>query len=269
MYLTAVADFCGAWEAYYLDNKRFYETEKFKKALLYLTYKDRLSCYIDYGSDKERVPVDGYQNFLQSSIFAERIIDEIGKVSFTPTYNYVESIFKDKAHYKKRLHEAIKNQYFNGITVQVRAYADNGAWIKAVSFDDFIKGCEKQKYNLICEERKRKANYSVAFAEYDISKTVYSDYMKDSTCEQEFGKKFFINLAFLLNLNATNAETLLQWNGYTMKQSTRAFDKICEKAFRIGFGRTYTIALIDKYNSELQASGKAFKPMPNLTKSRK
>ena len=44
---------------------------------------------------------------------------------------------------------------------------------------------------------------------------------------------------------------------------------ICEKTFRIGFGREYTIALIEKYNAELEKRFDVFKPMPNITKGRK
>lgn len=51
--------------------------------------------------------------------------------------------------------------------------------------------------------------------------------------------------------------------------STRQFDIIYEKSFRIGFGRNYTIVLIDKYNEELKAKFPVCELIPNITKNRK
>ena len=66
-----------------------------------------------------------------------------------------------------------------------------------------------------------------------------------------FDKKLFVNIAFLLGLNYSCAEKLLNYNGYTFEDSSRQFDIICSKAFKIGFSRQMTIDLIQKRNNEL------------------
>lgn len=263
-YLAMVEMFCTEWEAHYQQHKRLYETEKFKKALCYIQFKHQLKCYVDFANGKKAI--DTAYNLLQQSIFSEPVLKEIDN-SFTAYYTDIQAVFSDKTRYKERLHNVVVSQAFNGANIRVRAFTDGGRWIKASSFQEFMDNCEKQRYNLEADQRRTTKNsYIAAFQEYDISRSVYGDYIHSTTEEQEFGKKFFINLAFLLGLNATNTETLLKWNGYAMKESARKFDAICQKAFFIGFGRDYTIALIDKYNAELEATGRAYKPMPNITK---
>lgn len=266
-YLSMVEMFCAEWEAHYQQHKRLYETEKFKKALCYIQFKHQLKCYVDFSNGKEAI--DTAYNLLQQSIFYEPVLKEIDN-SFTAYYTDIQAVFLDKTRYKEKLHNVIVSQAFNGANIRVRAFTDGGRWIKASGFQEFMDNCEKQSYRFETDQRRTTKNsYIAAFQEYDISRSVYGDYIHSTTEEQEFGKKFFINLAFLLGLNATNTETLLKWNGYAMKESVRMFDAICQKAFYIGFGRDYTIALIDKYNAELAAKGRAYKPMPNITKTKR
>ena len=82
--------------------------------------------------------------------------------------------------------------------------------------------------------------------------------------EKAFDKKLFVNMAFLLGLSYPLAERLLNLNGYTFEGSERAFDKLCAKGFKLGFGRELTNALIDKRNIELGGDR-----IPNLQKNSK
>ena len=196
------------------------------------------------------------------------MIEEIDQ-DYSPVYDLVKEVFASEDGYKARLHEVVLEQVFSYSSIRVRAFDDKGAWIKTATYKEFIKECEKQKYTLILETKHKKNSYYRIFDEFDIPKSVYADFISLNACEQEFGKKFFINLGFAMSLNLSLVEKLLNFNGYTIKDKSRQFDVICEKAFRIGFGREYTIALIEKYNTELEKRFDVFKPMPSIVKKKR
>jgi hypothetical protein len=85
-------------------------------------------------------------------------------------------------------------------------------------------------------------------------------------CEKEFDKKMFVNIAFALALTFSNAEKLLNYNGYTLNSVERQFDVVCSKAVKIGFSREMVIALIDKRNEELKEKNMKYNLIPNITK---
>lgn len=168
------------------------------------------------------------------------------------------------------MHEVVSTQLFNDIVVYVRVFNDKGKQIKAATYKEALKLCEQEKnYTVEVVRKKKKVGYYQSFKEYDIATTVYTEYISPNYCEQEFNKKIFINLSFALCLNKTDAEKFLKFNGYSISNQTRQFDVICEKSFRIGFGREYTIALIDKFNEEIKAKYPVCKLIPNITKNRK
>lgn len=268
-YISAVDMFCHEWEEYHIlnNNENIVHHSKFKKALLYAQYKDRLNVQLDYGTGKEKIPVDTY-HALKQSIVGGPLLSEIEQ-DFSTTYEYVQAIVEDEANFKNKLHEELSKKLFNERIFYVRVFRDGGKQIKAATYQEAIALCEQEsKYKPILKRREKKVGFYAAFKDFDISPTVYTEYMAANTCEQEFNKKFFVNLAFLLGLNATDAEKLLNYNGYSMLNKLRQFDIICEKALRIGFGREYAIALIDKYNYEKSRQFKVFKPIANLTKNR-
>lgn len=61
----------------------------------------------------------------------------------------------------------------------------------------------------------------------------------------------FVNIGFLLSLPFSMLNTLLTYNGYSLDKSTKKFDEIIDRAFKIGFGRNLAIDLIDFYNFEM------------------
>ena len=107
------------------------------------------------------------------------------------------------------------------------------------------------RYHACIDDRYIKIGYQEQFKENGISKTVYSKFLSKQTWEQDFDKKFFINLGFLLSLPYSMLNTLLSYNGYSLNASTRKFDEIMDRAFKIGFGRELAIDLIDFYNFEM------------------
>lgn len=273
-YVSELACFCDEWEEFYRQhneqygNNSVFKSVKFKKALLYIEYKDRYHFHIDFKEFKEAIPVDTYENILQSQ-FEKTILDEINH-AFDSIFEAVQDIIKSEDGFKVRLHEVISTRCFNHVHFTIRVFNDDGKQLRASSYKEAIKLCEEVKnYTIQTKEKQKKVGFYQVFNEYDISTTVYTEYLNPSTCEQEFNKKTFVNLAFLLCYNATDAEKFLKFNGYSIKNQTRQFDIICEKALRIGFGREIAIALIDKYNMELQERFSGCKVIANLTKNRK
>ena len=104
---------------------------------------------------------------------------------------------------------------------------------------------------------------------FDISKPLYNEFVSYNLCEKEFDKKMFVNLSFALALTFSNAEKLLNYNGYTLNSVERQFDVVCSKAFKIGFSREMVIALIDKRNEELKEKNMKYNLIPNITKNSK
>lgn len=273
-YTSEVAYFCSEWEDFYTkheeeyDNKSVFRSEKFKKALLYAQVKNNYRIRADFGAAKEDFIVDTYEN-LQKSIFSEHTVKEIQQ-TFDGLYELIQKVFQEEQGFKQRLHKVVSTQLFNDIVVYVRVFNDKGKQIKAATYKEALKLCEQEKnYTVEVVRKKKKVGYYQSFKEYDIATTVYTEYISPNYCEQEFNKKIFINLAFALCLNKTDAEKFLKFNGYSISNQTRQFDVICEKSFRIGFGREYTIALIDKFNEEIKARYPVCKLIPNITKNRK
>ena len=161
---------------------------------------------------------------------------------------------------------------FNTINFKksIRYLKDGKKQLKAATYKEALQLLENERnYEVAIVSQPKKVGYYQVFKEYDIAPTVYTEYQSQNTCEQEFNKKTFVNLAFLLCYNIHDAERFLRYNGYSIRNRVRQFDMICEKAFRIGFGRDIAIALIDKYNLEKSKEFEVFKPIANLTKHRK
>ena len=161
------------------------------------------------------------------------------------------------------------NERFNTLRIRTRVFVNN-KWLKSASYDEFLKECDNQRnYEIEFIDKISKGNSGKAMDEYGISSTNYNEYMSESKCEQEFGKKMFVNIAFALSLPYTYAERLLNFNGSTMKYSDRIFDIICKKAFFIGFSRDMANDLIKKKNLEIKNDFATYREIPNLDKNRK
>ena len=82
-------------------------------------------------------------------------------------------------------------------------------------------------------------------------KSVYGSFLSENYYEKDYDKKMFVNIGFLLSLPFSMLNTLLSYNGYSLDKSTKKFDEIIDRAFKIGFGRDLAIDLIDFYNFEM------------------
>ena len=131
--------------------------------------------------------------------------------------------------------------------------------------EEFLKNCESKKTIIIPDRREYHASYEKRLLSYGINKTLFKSFISEEKCEQEFGKKFFVNMSLILEFSSKSAETFMMYNGYSMADSMRKFDIVCQTALQMGFGRDYTMALIDRWNVELSKKhGDDFVPIPNL-----
>ena len=277
-YYIDLENFCNEWEKHSEANKSIYQSEKYKKAIVYVSYRDMISFHFDFGNGKETINPFIY-NF-ENSIFASNKIETELSQQFNKYYDKLIKVFEQdevedtekeahKKSYKEKLHDILVNERFNTLRIRTRVFVNN-KWLKSASYDEFLKECDNQRnYEIEFIDKISKGNSGKAMDEYGISSTNYNEYMSESKCEQEFGKKMFVNIAFALSLPYTYAERLLNFNGSTMKYSDRIFDIICKKAFFIGFSRDMANDLIKKKNLEIKNDFATYREIPNLDKNRK
>lgn len=272
-YQNKVYDFCMEWEKHYEENEKIYKGSKYKKALLFIGRKDKFNFKIDFGQGKEDVTKSILSNEISSfPVFSEKTEkiavntynEDIKKVS-----EKLKQCFSDKENFKNNLNEIITDFYFNKNDSRIRVFKDN-KWIKSSSYKEFLEQCEEfSNYVVINEDKKSYTSYLNALEDYDIAKTNYTDYMSIIKAEKAYDKKFFVNLAFALSLPHDYAQKLMHYNGYSFINSIKEFDIICDRAFKIGFGRDYVIALIDKYNADMKMKFPKFAEVQNITKTKK
>ena len=295
-YLADLDGFCKEWEAHYqwheetYKRNSVYKSEKFKKALVYIQFRKRVSFVFDYGAGIETKPITAYEN-QTSSFFKKKKIEEAFLKVWGDTYDLVQDIFvsdeskpiemlgidkktkKPKRRtYKEKIDDIFTEQFFNDWEISIRALKKRTK-LYTDTFEDFIKTCENEdEYEIKVETRTRKNSYKQALDDLGVPHSTYNQWQTDYQCEANMDKKFFVNMCFALALPLSMAEQLLELNGFSIKNSKRQFDIICEMAFRIGFNRDMTIDLIEKWNDEktyeFEEKGKKYKPVPNLISSR-
>ena len=83
-YYIALETFCNEWEKHSEANKSIYQSEKYKKAIVYVSYRDMISFHFDFGSGKEKINPFIY-NF-ENSIFASNKIENELSQQFNKYY---------------------------------------------------------------------------------------------------------------------------------------------------------------------------------------
>ena len=183
---------------------------------------------------------------------------------FLARYQRVTACFEDdnRAEYKPTLDKLVR-ACFNYEDWMVAA-AQMGKTLTGNTLMDFISKLGDSYTLWLNPHTTGKCGFVTGIESVGISKSTYNDYIGFSKSEKAFDKKIFVNIAFLLGLSYPLAEKLLHLNGYTFEGSERAFDKICAKGFKLGFGRDLTNALIEKRNLDLGGD-----MIPNLQKNSK
>lgn len=273
-YLDTVKDFTDEWTRHYEEHKDFYGKAKYKTALLSLAVPSA-EVYTLFDSKNQPLDIMRFQTPNTHSPFITDLGDRLQKADKRDLELYIKKVTecfsaRYKSVYKEKLDEIIKKHLTKKSVIQLKKL--NGKNINSYeSYDELIKDIEDIKnykvkiidvettkivdfydrYHACIDDRYIKIGYQEQFKENGISKTVYSKFLSKQTWEQDFDKKFFINLGFLLSLPYSMLNTLLSYNGYSLNASTRKFDEIMDRAFKIGFGRDLAIDLIDFYNFEM------------------
>lgn len=266
-YTGAVAELCAEWEQHYHANSALYEnSDIFYSALILSAYSDVYSCGIDcrshYGTFTHLLPLTDAEGIDAFPFERKSIIAQM-RETFSGRLQEQKECFSpnNATSYKMLLDDMIKRRFYDW-EIAVTPYSENGR-IDANTLEEFLALCGNRYKIDSSNIFVKKRSYIEGIEKWGISKTLYNDFCSFSNSEKDFDRKFFINMAFMLGLSYPHAETLLNYNGYSMERSERVFDKICRTALKCGFSREMTIALIEKYNQDHS------NPVPNLTKNRK
>jgi len=259
-YIADVGLFCKAWAQVYDQNKKALDG-KMERALRYLHFIKRCSYRIRAGGKTHTFTL---HEASPNAPYYKNLMSEVSKNFKEIDYVY-EELFANKEEHRTNIGTYVKKRHFMKRVYDIQVFQD-GSLIEAESMDEFMKNCESKQTTLIAVPREYHASYEQCLLDFGITVSPFKAFISKDKWEQEFGKKFFVNLSLALELSFKNAEIFMKYNGCSLTDSMRKFDIVCEKALRIGFGRDYAIALIDRWNVELQKElGAKFVPIPNLT----
>jgi len=97
-YLADLDGFCKEWEAHYqwheetYKRNSVYKSNKFRKALVYLQFRKRVSFIVDYGKTKETQSISAYEKQTNRLYMKKQVEENFQKVWHTH-YELVEDIF--------------------------------------------------------------------------------------------------------------------------------------------------------------------------------
>ena len=263
-YLEKIKAYTDEWYRHYENNKGFYNSHKFRKALLSMALKPLMVKTI---INRKTVHLGEMMSFMkenQHNPFAETLEQTADLELKEAIRIYWDKInecfaFKNKSRFKTLLDELIKERLICTVEYQVKVYKGKSHTTFA-NYEEFkaeIENLDNYKsqlfdINLSNKNETDYIGYQDLLKEYCITRGAYSGIIDERQfCEKEFKKKNFINLGFMLSLPFNLLNTLLAYYGLSLSGSIRKFDEIVERAFKIGFGRDLAIDLIDYYNFEL------------------
>ena len=259
-YITDVGLFCKAWTQVYEQNKEALD-KKMERALRYLQFIKRCSYRIRAGGKTHTFTL---QEVSPNAPYYKNLMSEVSK-NFKEIDDVYEELFANKEAHRTNIGTHVKKKHFMRRVYDIQVFQD-GSLLEAQTMEEFIKNCENKKTTLVSLPKKYHMSYEQGLLDFGITVSPFKAFISENKWEQEFGKKFFVNLSFALELSFKNAEIFMKYNGCSLSDSMRKFDIVCQKALQIGFGRDYTIALIDRWNMELKKKhGTGFVSIPNLT----
>ena len=264
-------ELCDNWNTFRENNKDFFESETFKQGMLMSAIK-RPKIIIKTKKEKIDISDDFYaENMGYMVNFPSKSVKDFIAVlkkcvvqSMDEYLTIVENMFDNEPdakpecddenerriikNYKQKIANAIKYVSAEDIfELRFDELSENLKDTSSYSQSELIKELNKYKTYV---PKKRQTSINKRLEERDISKSVYFDWLYCDTEEREFGKKFFVNLAFYLSLPSDYFEKFLMLNGYSTSGSLRAFDNIIETAFKCGYSQTYTGMVIADNNVE-------------------
>lgn len=269
-YIKDVASFCMDWENHYNKYKSTYESRKFKKAILSLGVLEQ----------KYNINCDGKLVELEKPTFfdilsSQKALPEFNKIKkgfdfleLCDIYSEVHSTAEHKLSfynaddYKPMFIYALQELLSSGCSYEIRVLKDRK--LVKLPYKQLMEELEKDE-NLTVKTYKKECcnSYFKELEKYGIRSSAFSEFMNPLQEQKHFEKPMFINICFACSMPLSVASTFLQYNGYSIENSTREFDKICEKSLRLGFPREYAMALIERYNNEHKDKS-SFKKIGNL-----
>ena len=267
-YQEKLLRFTDEWYRHYENNKDFYDDYKFSKALLSLTARP-ITVKAIIG--KKKITLDNVMSCItapERNPFAkmlEQTEESILKKSTSAYYNDIKDCFaeKNKSKYKEKLDKIIRKGLVSGACYEIKVFEKTTkarAKLLSIETEEELKGIlnapdtftEKMcvpKLTLAKEIKYK--GYKDILEEHSISSGAYSNFMSSKYQEKPFEKTMYINIGFMLSLPYSIFNTLLAYGGFSVSNSTRKFDEIIDRAFRLGYGRDIAEALIVANNNIL------------------
>lgn len=259
-----VKKFCSDWSNHRKQNEDFYNDEMYKDAIIASACK-KPNIFLKYKGKKINVldlTFDETMSFI--NFFPTKSVEEFKELlrndEILAIDNYLKAIddcFEHKADYKKYISSALNalcnSRYIDFNIKKLPSHID----IKSKTKEELLKELRKlptintEEIYSSADAHIKEISFVKMFKEYEISKTTYFDWQDKGKEQRAFDKKFFINLGFMLNLPIDRFETLLNYNGYTVKNSLRELDIIVCEARTCGYSHLYTRVLIEKANEQI------------------
>ena len=270
--------FTSDWLEHQKQNKEFYESDNYRRALIASNYK-RPKVYVRFEKHKVEISDIVYSDTMafMGSLPTKnhKDFEEVLKNYMVETIDeylaLAEDIFTHPEEYKQYIDSFLKALHREGeINLNLKGLP-KGTNISHLTKDELIALLKKQptptgtKIRPYAVKVKQKSFVS-KFEDYEISKSTYFDWKKPSKEQRDYDKKFIACLGLMLGLPINEYETLMNYNGYCLAGSLRMFDDILLTSVNCGFPLLYIQVLIDKANEELFNKCKVAKisEIPNL-----
>jgi len=275
-YEDALVAFCEEWENHYRSHPKVYSqvdangkrkgpNKTFEKALMAQGYLERFKFEVKYhGGDPDYTKNILVYNHKDAPLFGT-VKDAI--IASVELYTkMVDKVFDAAEHdisdYKQELHEMIlslSNLQVMSLRLKKSELGDNAKYLLSpYNYEDieaFLNSLPAQEREIFADRFMYWARANLSNSElltrYNIPKTPYFDYFKPESKEKLPPKYMFVNIAFLLSLNRTRMEKVLNIGGYSLQENARNFDQIIHDAFNMGWSQAQTNAVINAKNKEL------------------
>ncbi len=258
-YLSDVALFCEEWEKHYEKYEKTYKSKKYEKAILsmgVLKPKFKLECSDGIVDIEENVFYDILSSRHTKPEFEKTNMAMDDFTVYCEIYSEIHSTpqhklsFNNPEDYKPMFIYAVQKLLSSTRSYKIRVINNKKA-IKGLTYKQLLEALENDSNLKVTVVKKVHSNsYLNELEKYGVRSTTYSEFINPFQEQKHFKKLMFINLCFACALPLSLSSKFLSYNGFSIENSTREFDKICEKSLRLGFPREYAIALIDIYNKE-------------------
>lgn len=251
-YRKALLSFCCEWESHHEKYKAFYESEAYSRAIVYTSLKGRTEFFTDFGNGKIFSEIDSYEDLRRLTFLREETILELSR-QYSIFYDKLDEIFIPETYdsYKTHLREYIVKYRFSKVEFKREGRLYNFRTLKTPTYEQFIRSFEKENCSMTIKRSFKRLNSTAELENFGVIRSFYNKFNSYKYCEKHFDKGMLVNLAFAMSMPYNHLERLLSYNGYSVSEvSHREFDRIIRTAFKCGFSRDMTIALINIENEK-------------------